>query len=138
MQKLHGVRHTIKCHSSRLIVYIHPYPRGTGDRYSCAFVVVYKRVLGFRAVQTPRLVISSKAAGVVISFPPNPPVSHSNVYFCATPVHFPVVATADQSLLTQHLLPVFEAIGVLRVRLWLIAHSHHCVFVGQVQVWVGC
>ncbi len=138
VQELHGVRHTVKCHCPSLVIYIHPYPGGIGDSYSCAFAVMYKRVLGFRAVQTPRLLIPPKAASIIISFPLNPPVSHSDVYFGATPVHFPVVATAGQTLLTEHLLPVFEAIGMLRVWLWLIAHPHHRVSIWQVQVCMGC
>lgn len=138
VQQCHFVRNTIKRQCPRLIVNINPYPGGPGHRYSRAFAVVHERVFGFRAVQTPRLVVPSKAARFVISFPLDPFVGDSDVHFSAAPVQLPVISSSSQTRLTQCLLPVVEAVRMIWVRSWLIAHLNHSVSIRQEQVWMGC
>lgn len=103
VQKLHAIRHTVKCKCSCCIIQVDANTRWHWSWNICALIVVYKGKFRVRAVQTPGLVVPAQAAFIAFSFPADSPVGNSNVYLCSPPVHLPVTASPSHALLAQHL-----------------------------------
>ncbi len=112
MNEGHCVRDAVEGQSSCTVIHIHSYSRGAGDYRECSpFVIVPEWASGFRAEQTPWLIITSKST--LISLPADALIWHWYTH-PTTPLHLPVTASTH-SLSTQHLRKTIKSVWMIRI-----------------------
>lgn len=113
VQKLHAIRDIVKCKCSCCIIHVDPDTRWNWSCDVFALIIVHKWVFGFRAVQTPGLVIPAQAALIAISFTADSPVGNGHVDFCSPPVYLPVTTSPRYAVPAQYLEVIDERLKVL-------------------------
>lgn len=128
---------TVEGHSASRPVQMNCYHVGvSGRRYVCWCVIVPGSVTLSRAIQTPRLIVSSNAAVIFTSSPLDSSVCHSDIN-SPFPLYLPVTVSG-KSFATQQLFTAVKSLWMIRIRLLLFHHRHLSVVIGQWEVSVCC